>query len=405
MKEIWILNHYAKPAGMSSGERHSKFAEILIERGYNVTIFSASSMHNNSPNLIKNKEKYIFNNSTQVPFVLIKARDYNGNGKKRILNMIDYFIGILSVTKKIKQSNPDIIYASSVHPLTWIAGYILSKRTGAKFIAETRDLWPETFIKMGKIKKNSIIANILYKIEKFIYIKADDLIFSFPGGKDYVKEIGIKRENVYYINNGVDLKDFEYNKVNYVYDDKELDGNEFNIIYTGSMGIANAIEYILDAAYILKDKKLKFILFGDGYQKEKMEKKVKELGLKNIIFKGRVDKKYVPNILSKSSLNIITSLPIDLYKYGMSPNKMFEYFASEKPVVSNIVCGYDIIKKYNCGKTVDSGSGKKLADGILEFYEMEEKEYEKYCINSKKVAKEFDFDNLTNKLEGIFSKY
>ena len=110
--------------------------------------------------------------------------------------MIDYALGLISVSKKFDIDKPDIIYASSVHPLTWISGYFLSKRYNAKFIAETRDLWPETLVAMGQIKKNSIPAKILYKLEKYIYKKADRLIFTFPGGKDYVEEIGLDPSKV-----------------------------------------------------------------------------------------------------------------------------------------------------------------------------------------------------------------
>lgn len=405
MKTIWILNHYAIPPELGPLIRHYKFAESLIPKGYRVIIFAASSMHYLNDNLINDKKKYLHREYNKIPFVFIRALDYRGNGKKRILNMFEYSYRILSVSKKVSHNKPKIIYASSAHPLTWLAGYKLAKRYNAKFIAETRDLWPETLVAMGRIKRNSIPARILYVLEKFIYKKADRLIFTFPGGKDYVKNIGLDSSKVRYINNGVDLGEFNENKEKHVYNDVDLDDeNTFKILYTGSMGQANALSYLLKSAKIIRDKgvqNIKFILFGDGYQRQELEQFVKDNDLQNVIFKGRVDKKYIPNILSKSNLNVFTGKHIHLYKYGLSLNKMFEYFASGKPIISNIECGYDMLKQYNCGITVKGGSVEALADGILKFYNMPKEEYDIYCQNALKAAKDFDFKILTDKLEKI----
>lgn len=405
IRNIWILNHYAGPPEITGGVRHYKFAENLIKKDYKVKIFAASSIHNSKGNLIKDNRKYLYKEFNNVPFVFVKAMDYIGNGKERVLNMLDYSLRLLTVSKKFGYEKPDIIIASSVHPLTWVVGYKLAKKYNAKFIAETRDLWPETLVAMGKIEKDSFPAKILYKLEKFIYKKADKLIFTFPGGKDYVESIGLDSSKVRYINNGIDLEEFERNKLQNEYIDKELDNNEkFKVIYTGSMGIANSLDYLIKSAKIIQNKGIKdiqFILFGDGYQKKELEQYVKNNNIKNVLFKGKVDKKYIPNILGKSDLNIFTGKNIYLYKYGLSLNKMFDYFASGKPTLSNIECGYNILEKYNCGITVKGGSAKTLAEGILKFYNMSKEEYEIYCNNALKAAQDFDYKILTEKLEKV----
>ncbi len=401
MQNIWILNHYAG----TSGDRHYKFAENLIKRGYDVKIFAASTIHNTNKDRITDSKKYLFEVHNGIPFIFIKACDYRGNGMKRVKNMLDYAKGLMSVSKKFDDQKPDVIYASSVHPLTWLAGYKLAKRYNAKFIAETRDLWPETLVAMEMISRNSMPARILYKLEKFIYKKADKLIFTFPGGKDYVESIGLNNSKVRYINNGVDIEEYNYNKKKYKIEDKDLnDDNSFKIVYTGSMGQANELIYLIKAAEILKGRNIsdiKFILFGDGYQREELEQYVEKNGLDNVIFKGRVEKKYIPNILSKSDLNIFTGKHIYLYKYGLSLNKMFDYMASGKPTLSNIECGYDILEEYKCGITVQGGSPEALAEGILNFYNMPEEEYDIYCNNALKAAEDFDFKVLTDKLEKV----
>jgi len=80
---------------------------------------------------------------------------------------------------------------------------------------------------------------------------------------------------------------------------------------------------------------------------------------------------------------------------------MFDYFASGKPVVSNVECGYDMLEKYNCGITVKGGSAEALAEGILKFYNMPKQEYDTYCKNALRAAQDFDFKILTDKLEEV----
>ncbi|NLK63271.1 MAG: glycosyltransferase family 4 protein [Fusobacteria bacterium] len=405
IKNIWMLNHYGIPPELGPLNRHYMFAKNLNNRGYNTTIFASSALHYTNENMITTNEDYIVKKYSNVPFIFLKTNNYYGNGKKRIINMYQYFKQVIKLTKKINIEKPDVIFATSPHPLTWLAGYFLAKRYKVKLIVETRDLWPEVLIHMGGLKRKGLIATLLFKLEKFIYNKADKLVFTVEGGKDYLEEIGIDPSKANYINNGIDIDEFNYNKENNIYEDIDLDDNyHYKIVYTGSMGVANELNYIVETAKMFRDNgynNIKFILFGDGYKKPELEKYVEENNLKNVKFKGLVEKKYIPNILTKSNLNIYTGKNIPLYKYGLSLNKMFDYFASGIPTLSNFDSGYDMLEENKVGITVKSGSVEALYEGILRFNNMDKKEYDTYSKNSLKLAKDFDFKILTDKLEEI----
>lgn len=406
MKNIWILNHYAAPPELGAIIRHYKLAEYLINKGHNVKVFAACTVHNTNDNLINNSSKYLYKEYGIVPFIFVKACNYTGNGKKRIKNMMEYAWRLIFVSKNFDKEKPDVVYASSVHPLTWLAGYKLAKRYNAKFIAETRDLWPESLIAMRKIKNDCLVAKLLYKLEKFIYIKADRLVFTFPGGFDYIKSIDLDTSKVRYINNFIDLEEYSRHKYEHIYKDSDLDQkNIFKILFTGSIGRANAIKRIIDAAEVILNKGIKdirFYIFGYGPEKEKLEQYVIDNNIDNVIFKGKVEKKYIPSILDKSDLNLLCLdyLP-NLFKYGLSPNKLFEYFSSGKPTVSNVECGYDMLEKYNCGITVKGGSAEDLASEILRFYSMPKEEYIVYCKNALEAAKKFDYQLMGKKMEQV----
>lgn len=416
-KKVWIMNHYATNSYFNKGGRHYWLAENLIKNGYQPTIFCANTRHSSEDLIDTKASKYVVDNVEGISFVFVKTSKYEGNGISRVKNMFNFFRNLFSVSKKYaeKEGKPDIIIGSSVHPLTSVAGIKIAKKFDVPCISEVRDLWPESIVELQDMKRNSPIIKLLYMLEKWIYKKSDRLIFTMEGGRDYIvdnkwdKGQGgpIDIENVRHINNGVNLISYKDNIKNEVYTDKDLgDSSKFKIVYTGSIGRANNVGLIIDAAKHIKDsgENIKFIIFGDGKEKKKLQQKCIDEGINNVIFKGKVEKNYVPSILSRSDLNIFTGNQSNLYRYGLSLNKMFEYFASGKPTLSNIECRYDIIEKYKCGITVEAGSSEAIADGILKFYNMNKKEYNKYCENALDAAEAYDFKILTNKLIDIIEE-
>lgn len=405
--KIWFFNHYALPPNLHPLTRTYNFAKQLKTRGYEPVIFAASTLHKTQVNLIEDNSQMKIDYYDGIKYIFLRARNYSGNGKDRVLNMFDYFFGLFKASKKI--DNPDVIFASSVHPFTCVAGIRIAKKKKCKCIVEIADLWPRTLIDFGLIKEKSILAKLLFALEFWIYKNADEVIFTMEGGEDYIKEtFGVNRIDngkVHYINNGVNFDEYISHRDNFNYEDVDLDNNQkFKVIYTGSLGDANAIDYILEAAHSIQRlgyKNIQFLIFGDGIRKNELIEYCSNNEIRNVIFKGRVDKKYIPNILSKGNLNIFTGRKISLYRYGLSLNKLFDYLASGKPIVSNIKSGYDIITKYNCGISVDDEKSETFANAIIHFAELNKDLYIKYCDNALNAAKDFDFRTLTDELERV----
>src|SRR5699024_8385515 len=139
-----------------------------------------------------------------------------------------------------KQSGkPDIILASSVHPLTMVAGILIGRRMKVPVICEVRDLWPEAIFFAGKTKENGLLGKILKAGEYWIYQKADMLVFTKEGDTDYIIEnkwdIGqggkIDLSKIYYINNGVDIESFEESIEKFPINDPDLTKDSFKVIY------------------------------------------------------------------------------------------------------------------------------------------------------------------------------
>lgn len=183
-----------------------------------------------------------------------------------------------------------------------------------------------------------------------------------------------------------------------------MNDSTFKVIYVGSIRQVNNLGTLVDAARYLKDdKSIQILIYGDGTEKKKLEEECNANNL-NVKFKGRVEKKYIPFILSHSDLNVINVRAAALNKYGCSWNKLFEYMASSKPILCNLPVKYDLIKKYHLGITRRFADGEAYKNAILKFVNMDKKEYEQYCRNSRECGKMFDYKNLATKIEIILQK-
>lgn len=414
-KNVWIWNHYATNMFFDKAGRHYWFSEHLIKNGYKPTIFCASTNHFYDKNIDTKGKKYALDTVSEIPFIFVDAPDYKDNRKKRILNMLTFYRNLFSVAKEYARLNgkPDVIIASSVHPLTLVAGIKIAKKFGIPCICEIRDLWPESLVAYGSMKRNSIVYKILYQGEKWIYKKADRLIFTMQGGKDYIIDQGwdkghgkpIDISKTYHINNGVDLEAFNYNKRHYQFEDNNLDDSDtFKVIYTGSIRKVNRVELLVDVAKQLKDTNIKFFIWGDGDHAGRIRQKIQEAKLSNIVYKGRVDKRYIPSIVAKADLNIILGEKSKLLKYGLSPNKLFEYFAAGKPVLQTFKANYSIVEKNGVGIELKESTSISIAKGVELFYKLNKEKYYDLCTKSLKLSKEYDYKELTNKLIEVIEK-
>ena len=398
---IWLINHYAVPPRYYPLARQNYFAKYLMRAGHEVTIFAASTVHNSDLNLIEDDTPYREDVVDGVHYVLIRCKSYHGNGVSRILNMLEFARKLPGVCNKYPR--PDAIVATSMPPMSCAAGIKLARKYGCRGIAEIADLWPESIVAYGIAGPRNPAVLYLRRLEKWIYKKADAVVFTMEGAYDYILEQGWEREiprsKVHYINNGVDLEQFRYNREHFTVDDPDLtDPDTFKVIYTGSIRKVNNLGLLLDAAKELRDPRVRFLIWGDGDEREALQQRVAEENISNVVFKGRVEKKYVPYITSCADLNIAHNTPSSLFRFGISFNKLFDYLAAGKPVLSDFPCPYNPAVLLHASLCVDDPTAQNIAQAVTQVAAMDREQYNELCSNAEKAAVEYDFRNLTNKL-------
>lgn len=322
---------------------------------------------------------------------------------KRILSYLSFMLSsIAQGTKKVGKQ--DIIIASSPQFFVGVAGYIISRLKKIPFVFEVRDLWPESVVQLGQLK-NKFIIRFLEWIEIKLYQKAIHLV----GVTDFMEEVfiqkGIPKNKITIIKNGVDLELFCPKNNKSELKKKYGLSYKFIVTYIGTHGLSHALDKVLDTANLLKDEKdIKFLLVGEGAEKENLVKKAKQMGLKNIQFIDQIDKNQLPDYYSLSDVVLVTLRDLPLFR-GAIPSKTFEIMAMARPIVLSVAGELkDLVEKAEAGLYSEPENPVMLKDKILEL-----KNNPKLCKqlgeNGRKyVEKYFDRNQLADKYQELLHR-
>lgn len=402
---IWIIDHYAQPAKYKPLIRQTLFAKNLIRNGHYIRIFCASTVHNTKIDLINDSELYVEEIIDNISYTYIKACKYERNNIKRILNMYEFAMRLPKVCEvwAKKEGKPDCVLSCSMTLQACKAGIQIARKYHAKAIAQITDLWPESLVAYQKVSERNPFVLYFRKIEKWIYKNADRIIFSMEGAYDYIIEQGwdkeIPRSKVCYINNGIDFVQFMKNKEKYRIEDSDLyNKNIFKIVYVGSIRKVNNLSTILDAAKLIKEKNIKFLIWGGGDHLEELKKRVDRENICNVVFKGRVDKKFIPSITSCADVNLVHGMESPIFRFGVSANKIFDSLAAGKPILTTYHCKYN--PALQCGASIEANNNtaEGIAEAVEKLYRMDEGERNKFSIYAYEGAKKYDFALLSERL-------
>ena len=395
--KIWIINYYTSPT--CSNPRYLELAKHFKAAGHDVLTFYANYNSEDSAPLFQRKTV------NGLDFVEVKSPHFMGNGVKRMLSIRKFAQIILRGYKQFER--PDVIL-QNIHPPFDYPIVKLAKKLKCKYIAEAWDLWPEDFVTFGLVGANNPAMKVAYAIEKRYYCAADDIIFTFLGAFSYLKRQGWMKEqggkidpaHLHYINNGIDLEQFDKDKVAFPRQDADMnDPDTYKIIYLGSINRANNVKTLIEAAALLKvNPKYRFFIYGNGAYRSEMEQYVKDNDIANVVFKETcIPLEECAWVVSQATVNVM-NYEKGFGRYGVSSGKMFQYLAASKPIVCNVDIAYDnVIKDNNLGVCRDIETPEEFAEAIRKLAEQPKEEYDIMCERVRDVAKRFDYKVLAQR--------
>lgn len=395
MKVLYIVQHFNIPTG-SAGIRPYKMAKALITHGHEVTLVCGGyegAKTGLSDDFINGKRTGFFEGIKIIEF------DIKYSNKMSFLKRTWVFFLYVRKTVALALSYKyDVLFASSTPLTVGIPGIFARWFRRKKFIFEVRDLWPELPKAMGVIK-NPVLLWLMGVLEFLCYHSANKLIGLSGGIVQGIIRRGVEEIKISNIPNGCDLDIFNSDHGELIIEGTTED--DFLCLYSGTHGIANGLDILIDIAELLNQKgnlSIKFVLVGDGKCKPDLIKKANNKNLNNIIFLNPLNKKDLSKLMNRCDIGMQLLANVPAFYYGTSPNKFFDYISVGLPVLNNYP-GWisELIEENNCGITVPPDNPEEFANRLIKL------EKEKYILadmsmNASNLAKnKFDRKQLSNK--------
>jgi glycosyltransferase involved in cell wall biosynthesis len=388
-KKILYLHQYFNTPGDNGSIRSYVIAKELIKAGYDVEMITSTRSKKILPKTISGIEmswiKLNYSNKMSFP--------------KRILifSLFSFMSTYFALIKKY-----DFIYATSTPITIGIPALIAKVFRNKKFIFEVRDVWPEVPIQMGIIK-NPIIKKILFRFVFQLYKKASLVIPLSKGMANMIiKNYNFDHSKIFTVENGSDSGYFKTNdsEINYYKSKFNFSLNKKYIIYTGTFGLVNNLDYVIKLAEKLINTDIHFILVGTGSEEKKL-KEASKLNMtlnKNVFFIDPVSKNEVFKLINCCDALISTVQPIKVL-YDNSANKFFDGLRAGKMIIINHL-GWqkEFIEKTNSGISLPLNPTKAAS---LIKKNFNDKTYLKMGLNAKHNSHHFEYDIL---FKGLVNK-
>jgi colanic acid biosynthesis glycosyl transferase WcaI len=330
---ILYLSQYYPPEIGATQTRAVEMAAHLTRMGHQVTVLT--EFPNHPLGVIPAPYKWkLFQRSRETGIEVIRLWVF-ARPKKTFVTRMAFYISYMFTSLLaglLLWKKYDVVYATSPPLFVAVSGYGISLLRRSRFVMEVRDLWPESAVALGELSNPRFIA-LAEKLEKFLYDRAVKVVVVTRGIADKLA-CKIPAEKIVLIPNGANTELYRpAAKDPALRKSLGLDESSFVVCYTGLMGLAHGLEFVLEAARIAAtDRDICFLFIGDGIRKKYLVDTAQENRLENIKFLAAQPEEQLPAFISLSDAGLVTTKKIELCQ-GTLPVKMFTYMACAKPIL------------------------------------------------------------------------
>ena len=289
----------------------------------------------------------------------------NRRTHERMLNYGSFCIS--SAVTGLFVSDPDIVIATSPQLLVGLSGWWLARWKRVPFVFEVRDLWPESLAAVGMGDSNSLLHRSLARIAGFLYENSDHVVVVTRAFEEYLTEHWqVPPEKISVVENGVETDIFSPNSSHGDLRRKLSAEGKFLVCYIGTMGMAHALDTLVEAAAKLQTAapSVVLLLVGEGAEKERIIGSARSRGLKNIIFVDQQPREKIPAYICASDACLVLLKNTEIFK-TVIPTKMLEFMSCARPVILGVDGqAREIVNEADSGIVIEPENSADLAKAI-----------------------------------------
>jgi glycosyltransferase involved in cell wall biosynthesis len=360
--KIAILTQYYPPEIGAPQRRLSGLARLLVLRGHDVTVLTA--MPNYPKGAIYPGYGGFVRKEVQDGVKVIHAFIYPTQKADYFRRLANYFsfVGSSLVAGSMLLKKSDYLLVESPPLFLGFAGYLLARLKRARLIFNVSDLWPESPVRLGVLRRGSILHRMSELLEGFCYRHA----WLVTGqAKSILADIAQRfpRVTTYHLSNGVDTAQYRAERKTDEARARMVANGDCLALYAGLHGLAQGLDQVLGAAHqIAAEGGCRFVFIGEGPEKQALRSRAENLHLTNTLFLDALPSAEMPPYVASADIILVT---LKLFIPGAVPSKLYEAMAAGRPVVL-VADGEaaDIVRETNAGIVIRPGDINGLVQAI-----------------------------------------
>lgn len=384
--------------------RVTVFARELARRGHQVTVLTGFPNYPQGK-LYPGYKLKLWQRESLDGVNVVRMFLYPDHSQSRIKRSLNYlsFAASACLQGPFLCGPADLLWVYHPPLTIGIPAWWISLVHHVPFVYEIQDMWPETVIATGMMKEG-VSIRLLEHLAHFVYRRAAAITVISPGFKRMIAAKGVPEEKIVVISNWADEDMFRP-----VDRDPKL-GNQyslaghFNIMFSGNMGPAQALETVIEAAALLIDlADVKFTFIGDGLSVDNLKTLASARELPNVQFIGRQPMSSMAGFHAWADA-LLVQLGEDPLFYTTIPSKTLAYLASGRPILCAVPGdGADVVREANAGLVCHPGDPQALADVVRKMHKMPANEREALGRNGReKFLSHYSRSALTDQYERVF---
>src|SRR3989338_8594349 len=345
-----------------------EFCEYLAHKGHTVTVLTGWPQYN----LSQEDERRAFQTVTierGVRVIRIKTLPthkvaYLLRGVAQVL-LPPLFMW--AFRKHVRERVDAVVVYSPHLPLT-VVGNRIKRKTGARYLLNIQDIFPQGAIDLG-ILKNTWIIKFFERMERRAYEAADAITTCTNRARNLlVERKHVPIECVTVVPNWIDAMPYDHAQATGALRAVLKLESAFLMVFPGILGPTQGLDFVLDVAKVLRDHAhIHFVFVGDGTETEHLQKRVRDEEINNVHFRPFVSPDAYPSLLKEADAGLL-SLRMDC-KTPTVPGKLYSFMASGLPVVAFLNPeseGHEIIQTAQCGLVMKSRDAAAAARLVLQ---------------------------------------
>lgn len=293
---------------------------------------------------------------------------------RRVINYATFALSA-SVFGPLLVKRPDVLYVYHPPATSALPALVIKLLRRCPVVYDIQDLWPDTVRVSGMLSGRRILG-VLGRWCEFVHRRMDRLTVLSPGFRTMLVSRGADPGKVHVIYNWCDE-----DSISVAGRDPELArelgfAGRFNVVFAGTMGLAQNLETVLEAARICRVgcPAARFVFVGGGIEKPRLEELARGMALDNVVFLDRQPVEQIGRMLVLADVLLVHLKDDPLFRITI-PSKTQAYMAAGKPILMAVRGdAAELVGRAGAGLHCEPENAPVLADAVIRMAAMPQAE-------------------------------